>query len=184
MNDIYPSHHRTWDLPLLLSNNHALSQPSAFYLFFVFLNIYLFIWLHRVLVAACRIFHCGTQASLVVAHGLHSCNVQTLECAGSVVAACRLSCPTARGILVPQPGIEPASPALEGGFLTTGPPGKSLCWSGVSWVVSETESLASGDFYHLLLPHQNPCLPCVCIWLIRFVVQQKLTWYCEAIILQ
>ena len=23
---------------------------------------------------------------------------------------------------------------------------------------------------------------CVCIWLIHFVVQQKLTWYCEAII--
>ena len=29
------------------------------------------------------------------------------------------------GILVPRPGIEPASPALEGGFFTTGPPGKS-----------------------------------------------------------
>ena len=27
--------------------------------------------------------------------------------------------------LVPQPGIEPLSPALAGGFLTTGPPGKS-----------------------------------------------------------
>ena len=25
---------------------------------------------------------------------------------------------------------------------------------------------------------------CVCIWLIRFVVQQKLTQYCEAITLQ
>ena len=25
---------------------------------------------------------------------------------------------------------------------------------------------------------------CVCIWLIRLVVQQKLTQYCEAIILQ
>ena len=25
---------------------------------------------------------------------------------------------------------------------------------------------------------------CVAIWLIRFVVQQKQTWYCEAIILQ
>ena len=25
---------------------------------------------------------------------------------------------------LPQPRIEPASPALEGGFLTTGPPGK------------------------------------------------------------
>ena len=28
------------------------------------------------------------------------------------------------GILVPQPGIKPMSPALGGGFLTTGPPGK------------------------------------------------------------
>ena len=25
---------------------------------------------------------------------------------------------------------------------------------------------------------------CVCIWLVRFVVQQKLTQYCEAVILQ
>ena len=30
------------------------------------------------------------------------------------------------GILVSQAGIEPVSPVLEGGFLTTGPPGKSL----------------------------------------------------------
>ena len=29
------------------------------------------------------------------------------------------------GILVPWPGIEPASPALGGGFFTTGPPEKS-----------------------------------------------------------
>ena len=28
----------------------------------------------------------------------------------------RLSCPVACGMLVPRPGIEPASPALEGGF--------------------------------------------------------------------
>ena len=26
---------------------------------------------------------------------------------------------------LPRPGIEPMSPALAGGFLTTGPPGKS-----------------------------------------------------------
>ena len=31
------------------------------------------------------------------------------------------------GILAPQPGIEPALPALEGNILTTGPPGKSPC---------------------------------------------------------
>ena len=29
------------------------------------------------------------------------------------------------GILAPQPGIEPAPPALESEILTTGPPGKS-----------------------------------------------------------
>ena len=32
----------------------------------------------------------------------------------------------ARWILVPRPGIKPTSPALEGGFLISGPPGKSL----------------------------------------------------------
>ena len=45
---------------------------------------------------------------------------------GSVVVARRLSCPSACGILVSRPGIERVSPELEGGFLTTGQPGKSL----------------------------------------------------------
>ena len=35
------------------------------------------------------------------------------------------SCPGECGILVPLPGIEPTSPALEGIFLTTGAAGKS-----------------------------------------------------------
>ena len=37
----------------------------------------------------------------------------------------RLSCSAACGILVPWPGIEPLSPALQVRFFTTGPPGKS-----------------------------------------------------------
>ena len=37
-----------------------------------------------------------------------------------------LRCPMACGISVPQPGIEPTSPALEGRFLTPGPPGMAL----------------------------------------------------------
>ena len=37
-----------------------------------------------------------------------------------------LTCSVVRGILVPQQGIKPMSPALEGRFLTTGPPVKSL----------------------------------------------------------
>ena len=63
--------------------------------------------------------------SVVAVGGLPSCGTWALESAGSVVVAHRLSCPVACGILVPRPGIEPTSPALEGGVLTTGPPGKS-----------------------------------------------------------
>ena len=62
---------------------------------------------------------------ILAARGL-CCGTPTLLlwCGGS--RACGLSCPMACGILVPQPGIEPVSPALEGGFLTTGPPGTYL----------------------------------------------------------
>ena len=38
---------------------------------------------------------------------------------------CGLSCPVACGILFPQTGIKPASPELQGRFLTTRPAGKS-----------------------------------------------------------
>ena len=78
---------------------------------------------------------CGVWvfSSLVVAHGLQGvCALQfaahrlQLRHASSVVVARRLSCPAACGIFVPRPGIEPASPALEGGFFITGPRGKSL----------------------------------------------------------
>ena len=44
---------------------------------------------------------------------------------GSAVAARGLSCSEAREILVCHLGIEPASPSLQGGFLTPGLPGKS-----------------------------------------------------------
>ena len=50
----------------------------------------------------------------------------SLQCTDSLVTAHGLSCAAAGGILVPHLGIEPAPPALQGRFLTTGPPGKSL----------------------------------------------------------
>ena len=43
-----------------------------------------------------------------------------------LVVAHKLSCSATHGILFPRPGMEPVSPALQGGFLTTGPPGRSL----------------------------------------------------------
>ena len=45
------------------------------------------------------------------------------------------------GILVPQPEIEPASPALEIGFSTTGPAGKSL-----AVIFSVPNSVICGSF--------------------------------------
>ena len=72
----------------------------------------------------CRAQALSTRASVVVAHGLISCGFQALEH--------RLSSCGARAQLLcgmwdlPGPGIEPVSPALAGGFLSTAPPRKSL----------------------------------------------------------
>lgn len=68
---------------------------------------------------------CGAQAP--GCEGFSSCSTwaQQLQHLGLVVAVHGLSCPSACGILVPLPGIEPVSSALAGGFLTPGSPGKS-----------------------------------------------------------
>ena len=58
--------------------------------------------------------------SSVAAHGLSSCGTP-----GSVVVGRRFRCSAACGILVLWPRIKPASPVLQGGFLTTRPPVKS-----------------------------------------------------------
>ena len=57
---------------------------------------------------------------------LFGCIRSELWHAGSSVMLCKLSCPMASGILVPQPGIELTSPGLQGRLFATGPPGKSL----------------------------------------------------------
>ena len=65
---------------------------------------------------SCGVFSCcgaralGARASVVVARGLSSCGARA-----SLL----------RGMWdLPGPGLEPVSPALAGGFLTTAPPGK------------------------------------------------------------
>ena len=57
-----------------------------------------------------------------------SCSMQDLSLwqSGSLVVAHRLRCLAVCGVLVPQPGIEPTSLALQSGFLTTGPSEMSL----------------------------------------------------------
>ena len=73
---------------------------------FRFLKKCLFIWLYEVLVVTHRVF-------IMALWLLSSCGMGWVA-------------PLACGILVPRPGVKPESPALEYGFLTTGPPGKSL----------------------------------------------------------
>ena len=58
---------------------------------------------------------CSTRGSLVMEH-----RFQSEPASPAVVYG--LSCPAARAILVPGPGIKPTSPALEDGVLTTEPP--------------------------------------------------------------
>ena len=75
---------------------------------------YLFIWLVSASGLSCR-----TQDFCLVTRDLW------LQCTGFLLVALRFSCSTACRILVPWPGIEPLSLALQGRFITIGPPGKS-----------------------------------------------------------
>ena len=83
--------------------------PRTFFLFFKSCWDFFIFWLCWVLVARSSLQH---ARSFIVVRRL-------------LLAVHGLSCSTAYGILVPWPRIEPASPALEGEFLTAGPPGKS-----------------------------------------------------------
>ena len=82
-----------------------------------------------------------------------------LAYAGSVVVVHQLRCPDACGIF-PGPGIEPLSPPLQGGFLTTGPPGKPNRWflkcSFVAKTFQETELKLSGVTLPLFLLRTCP----------------------------
>ena len=85
-------------------------------------------------------FHCGAPASHC--GGFSCCGARALGVRASVGVACRLSSCGSRALErrlsscgaraqlrrgvwdLPGPGLEPVSPALAGGFLTTAPPGK------------------------------------------------------------
>ena len=64
-----------------------------------------------------------------------------LQPSHSLTVAGALSYSEERGISVPWPGAEPASPALKAGFLTAGPPGKSRL-NGIPLHVYITSSLS------------------------------------------
>ena len=122
---------------LYFFNERFLKKIFVLFIYSLFFKNF---WLHQVLVEAHGIFHCGARALCCGARaslqlwrtGYRARGLCNLQHVGSLVEACGLSiyggglsCPMACGILVPRPGIKTASPALESGFFTTGPPGKS-----------------------------------------------------------
>ena len=73
------------------------------------------------------LFDCVVLA--VLCHAVSSLRRAGSFIAGQGLASCGgslLSCSRACKILVPQQGIEPMSPALQGRFLITGPPGSPI----------------------------------------------------------
>ena len=67
----------------------------------------------------CGAWAVGTRASVVVAHGLSSCGSRAPE---HRLSSCGAWAQLLHGMWdLPRPGIEPVSPALAGGFSTTGP---------------------------------------------------------------
>ena len=87
---------------------------------------YCFVAVRRLLIVVasrCRAWALGVRASVVVACGLSSCGSRALE---RRLSSCGARAQLLHGMWdLPGPGLEPVSPALAGGFLTTAPPGKS-----------------------------------------------------------
>lgn len=116
-------------------------------LFFMPLNIYLFLfyfWLLWVLVAACSlalgaetrvcslVVVCGlltVVASLAIKHGLQGMQASVVAIHGLQehrLSSCGIWTQLPHGMWdLPGSGIEPVSPALQNGFLSTVPPRKS-----------------------------------------------------------
>ena len=122
--------------------------------------------------SSCRVRALGVQASVVVAQGLSSYGLWALEHRLSSCGAwAQLLC----GMWdLAGPGLEPVSPALAGGFLTTAPPGKPKdffqCQIHLEYR-GQRETQEGGDIGIY-----------VYVQLIDFVIKQKLTHHCKAII--
>ena len=126
-------------------------------LFFFYINIFIYLWLHWVFVAV-------RGLSLVAATRGYS----SLRCAGfslwwllllrSMGSRCAgfSSCGTWAQLLrgmqdLPGPGFKPVSPALAGGFLTTAPPGKSIQFF---LTISESIFFQLASFSHSIIAMQ------------------------------
>ena len=147
--------HGTWDLPRpgiepvspalaggFLTTAPPEKSPSHF-LFFNLFILFIYFWLHCVFVAAHRLSLVSVSGGYSLLWcagfslrwflllrstgsrhvGFSSCGLRALE---RRLSSCGARVQLLPGMWdLPRPGLEPMSPALAGGFLTTAPPGKS-----------------------------------------------------------
>ena len=125
--------------PTTLASFHFLRYRSpasgSLHKLLAFLRMYLFLahsdtrfqfknhlkYVYIIYLFGCLGVSCGMQDFLLILMGFSLVVLHELQCVGSAVVVHGLSCPTARGILITQPGIKPTFPAFEDGFLTNGP---------------------------------------------------------------
>ena len=103
---------------------------------FLIFKMYFIVWgrvLHWVFIAACRLSGCSEQG-LLSSCGVWASHCSGFSCCRARAAALRVSSCSMQALLLhcmwdlPGAGIRSVSPTLAGGFLTTGPPGKSKHW--------------------------------------------------------
>ena len=139
---------------------HLLFSSILIFVFNLFLVHWVFIVVHGLLISvACR---CGAQA---------------LGIRASVAAACGLRrCGSQAQLLLvmwnlPGPGIEPVSPALAGGFLSSVPPAKSSMLFYVHILVKIFSFLHVLNFqFHIIWSEKMPDIISVLLNLLRLIL--------------
>ena len=117
--------------------NHWILDWWADWYCYLLIPIHLYFWKIFIYFLVCLF---GCTRSYLQHVGSSLCHGRFLFQGTAFLVVVRgLNCSEACGILIPQLGIESASPGWQGEFLTTGPPGKSLqfTFSKFFWSVSD-----------------------------------------------
>ena len=157
---------------------------DVFVILFHFISLFLFLWSCWVVVAMHGLSLVSkTGATLHAAHGfslwwllLLLSTGSALGARASIAEAQELSCSAACGNF-PRSGIEPVSPALASGFLSTVSPGKSYnsILKAVSFNSNIWVSYSSGSGHSfLLLMVRVPACPIYCVFFFFFFLHLKL----------
>ena len=88
-----------------------------------------------------------TQLFICLAASGLSCGKRDLCCVAWGLSLQPQGCPVACRTLTPQPGMEPVSPALQGRFLTTGPPRKSYQILTLSSLYTYCSQVSGDNFF-------------------------------------